>query len=880
MKQLLLAGACLAFLFGTAAARDTGGVTDPAAPRGRLSDAATPLAYRLDFTIQPDKAGFSGHDEIDATLKAPTAHLYMHGRDLKVSKATATVAGQVVTATWTQVDPTGVVRLDFAKPLPAGKVTLAFDYTGAFGDTPSGLYHIKVADRWYSWTQFESIDARAVYPSFDEPGFKTPFAISVTTDPGLKVVSNAPETAVEKAGALETHRFATTKPLPTYLVAIDTGPFVHVMGSVPPNAHRAAPLPLGAVVTQAQAGKTDYVMAETPRIVGLLEDYFGQPFPFPKLDQIASPEMPGAMENAGADTYADGIIVLDKGATTGQRQLFGMVVAHELSHQWFGDLVSPDWWDDIWLNESFANWMGFRIGDAWRPELHIAAGAVAEGLAAMNTDALEVGRPIHQHIALNSEIDSAFDQITYGKGGQVIAMVAAYMGDDAFKAGVRLHLSRHAYGNARTEEFFAALADAAHDPRVLASLRSFVDQAGVPVVTFTRNGSTLTATQSRYAFLGATPAPRSWVIPLCLKAGTGRSCTLLDKASAAIPTPAGGLLMPNAGGAGYYRFDLPEKDWRTLIAALPALPAGEALAADDSLWASFRAGHAPAADLLAETASIAGNPDSNAALLGGQRLAGLRVRGLIEGPAVADYRRVMTRVFAPKLATMGFDPAAGAYAAEDPDRQKLRQELVALVAEEAQDAALNARLTTAAKAYLGGDVRALDQGYIAEALTAYVRAGGRPAAQALLDKALASEDPVFRGAAVDAVGRTGDPALAQWVIGFNDPRLRPLERIQMYAGLATTAGTTQIAGDWLIANYDKLAAVGNGVFLQGLPSAFSLQCSAERADRIEATLGPKVRANGHGVLTLERAVEGVRHCGDLKAAREADVASALAAAAR
>ena len=337
------------------------------------------------------------------TLNRAAKSIYMHGRDLTVSSATATVNGKTVPAKWTQVDKTGTARLDFPQELPAGKATLKFDYNGAFNDSASGLFHVKVGDKWYSWTQFESIDARAAYPGFDEPGFKTPFTVSVKTHPGYVVVGNAQQVSVTKAaGGLEKHQLAPTRPLPTYLVAVDTGPFKHTTGTIAPDAERSAPMPYGAVATQAQADKMDYVMAETPRIVSLLENYFGEPFPFPKLDQIGTPIMPGAMENAGADTYGDSIIYLQPGATTGDKQAFGMVVAHELSHQWFGDLVTPAWWDDIWLNESFANWMGYRIGNEWRPELNIGVGALGEGFGAMNTDALTVGRPIHQTMNDNS----------------------------------------------------------------------------------------------------------------------------------------------------------------------------------------------------------------------------------------------------------------------------------------------------------------------------------------------------------------------------------------------------------------------------------------------------------------------------------------------
>jgi hypothetical protein len=871
----LLATCALAALATIASAQ----TADPAAPKGKLPDAARPTAYRLDFTILPDQARFSGHTEIDVTLKTGGKKLYMHGRNLHVTKVVARVGGRAIPASWTQVDPTGVVRLDFANPLPAGAVTLSFDYDAPFGDSPAGLYHIKVGQDWYSWTQFESIDARAAYPSFDEPGFKTPFTVNVTTRPGYVVVSNALQTGVSKTGALEAHHFAPTKPLPTYLVAIDTGPFLHPMAVVPPDAERKAPLPLGAVATQAQAGKLDYVLAETPRIVELLEGYFGQPFPFPKLDQIASPEMPGAMENAGADTYADEIIVLDKGATTSQRQTFGMVVAHELSHQWFGDAVSPAWWDDIWLNESFANWMGYRIGAEWRPELNIGVGAIAEALAAMDTDALEVGRPIHQHIATNAEIDSAFDSITYGKGGQVIAMIAAYLGDEKFRDGVRLHLSRHMYGNASTDQFFQSLADAAKDPRVLASMKSFVDQPGVPLVTFSHDGGKLVATQSRYAFYGSKPKPLAWTIPLCMSGGAGgRDCVLMDKASEAVPAPAGGYLMPNAGGTGYYRFELPAQDWKTLIAALPALPNGEALAADDSLWASFRAGRAPAESLIAEAASILGNKDSGASLAPGRHLAGLRVRGLIEGPAVEDYRRLMRRLYAPKLAAIGFDPEAGAHASDPPDLQKQRQQLVDLVAIEGRDPAVRAKLIDAARRYLAGDAKALDQAFRANALEAYAEDGGLPAAQELVDKGLSSEDALFRDAALGAAAASGHADVANWLLALQDKRLRLTERLDIVQGLARTAETRDLAGDWLLANWDGLIKGANGIFFaQGLPSALYAQCSAEKAARIEQVLGPKIRAGGAGLLTFQRTVEQIRHCGDLKTLKEAELAAALKA---
>ena len=850
---------------------------DTNAPKGRLSDAAVPKAYRLDLTILPESDSFTGHDEIDVALRDSTTSLYLHGRDLAVTKVFARIGGAIVPATFTQVDATGTARLDFARAVPAGLATLVFDYRGKFGDDASGLYHVKVGDRWYSWTQFESIDARAAFPSFDEPGFKQPFTVSVTTHPGMTVVSNSPETGITKSGdGLETHHFAVTKPLPTYLVAIDTGPFVRRSAMIAPTPERAYPLPLGAVATKAQQDKTGYLMAETPRIVGLLERYFGQPFPFPKLDQIGSPIMPGAMENAGADTYGDGIIFLDRNATTGDKQAFGMVVSHELSHQWFGDLVSPAWWSDIWLNESFANWMGYRIGNEWRPELGIGVGALAEGFNAMNTDALEAGRPIHQAITDNSQIDGAFDNITYGKGGQVVAMIAAYLGDDKFRAGVRLHLQRHAYGNASSEQFFQSIADAAHDPKVLAALTSFVDQQGVPVIDVRRDGGTLTATQSRYAFLGSKPAPLRWTIPFCVRVDTGKQCTLVDAKTATLTVPQGRVLMPNVGGTGYYRFDLAPADWKALIATAASLSPGEAVATTDSLWSSFRAGKAPAAWLIAEARAMAANPDAAASVDPGERIAGWRSRGLIAPASLPAYRSLMASIYTPQLTKLGFDPAAGAYADDDPGRQNLRHQLVGLVADDARDPAVREKLKDAAGRFLGGETTALDTGFLSTGLTVLAQEGGLPVAKGLIARALSSEDATLRSSALAAAASSGRADVADYLLSLDDKRLRGFDRLQLIFGIIGTVETRDLGTDWVLGNYDRLVAGANGIFITSrLPSAFASQCGVDRAAQIDAKVGATVRKANVGLLAYQRALESIRLCGTLKTAKAAEIAAAV-----
>ncbi|WP_068071072.1 M1 family metallopeptidase [Novosphingobium lentum] len=884
MRNLLLAATAFAStLIASPALAQT--VTPPAeagaVPLGRLSDAVVPSAYRLDLTVDPAKERFSGHAEVDAALKAPSRYVWLHGKDLKVSRVTATAGGKIWTGSFAQVDVTGVALATFPDALPAGPVKFAFDYDAPFNDGPSGMYRIKVGDDWYSWTQFESIDARAAFPGFDQPGFKTPFTVTLRTPAGLKAINNAPETGTDQDGAFTVHRFAPTLPLPTYLVAMMVGPFATLEGTVPATPQRATPLPIRVVSTKENADKLAFALDGTKGIVQHLEAYFGQPFPYPKLDQITSPVMPGAMENAGADLYADPILVMDDTASTSQKRVFGMVVAHELSHQWFGDLVTPAWWEDIWLNESFANWMGFRIGNEWRPDLTIGAGAVEEGFNAMGTDALLAGRPIHQKIDRNAQIDAAFDGITYGKGGQVVAMIAAYMGDTTFRDGVRKYMAAHKYGNATSGEFFAAMADAAGDARIIPAMQSFTDQQGVPLVTFSPakgKPGQWTVTQSRYARLGTDAPQTRWGIPLCVRQAAMRQCQLMTGETATVTFAGKGPIMPNAGGTGYYRFELPPAQWDALIAGAATLPGSEAMALADSLIGSFYAGRATPMQVIAASRALVANPDSYAQDNATGLLEALAYRDVIDAPAKLAYARLMDRLFAPQLASLGFDPRSGAYAADTPEKSKRRATVVNRLASEAKDPALRAKLAAAAAAWLGGDANALDRAYYNPGFSSYVQAGKLPAAKALMDKALASQDPLFRPNALGAIGSSGDADTATWLLdGFKDDRLRASERLGLISDVITTSETREQGYQWMKRHLPELLGGSGGIFFASrLPGLLSGFCSAARADEMEQELRPKF-AGKTGELELERTIERVRDCGVLKQARGAEFSKALVA---
>ena len=850
-----------------------------APPPGILPDTVTPTAYRLDFTVDPKQPRFSGHAEIDITLNAPASSIYLHGRDLAVTHAHALTGGGAHDAAhYAEVLPTGVARLSFDRPLAAGRHTLVFDYTAAFNSSASGLYHVKVGERWYAYTQFESIDARRAFPGFDQPGYKTPFTVKITAPTDQFVVSNAPETGDAVHGAMKVHTYEATRPLPTYLVALAVGPFEVVSTTAAPNSVRAEPLKMRGIAEQGQQGRLAFTMANAPKLTSLLEEYFGIAYPYPKLDLIASPIMGGAMENAGAIIYDDSIILVNKDAPPRQTLELGSVVAHEIAHQWFGDLVTPKWWDDIWLNESFATWAAEKIATRWNPAAGADVADLNGALRTMDLDSQSAGRPIRQRIDRNEQIDSAFDSITYEKGGQVLRMMEGYVGEDAFQRGVHLHLTRYAYKNATGDDFFNSIAEGSGKPGVIPAFRSFVEQQGVPLVTVrAAGGGAYSLTQERYVPIGVRPgAPQLWQIPVCARAGEGRECTLLTGRTGTLALKGTApWIMPNAGGRGYYRFDLDHASWDALIAAAPSLASTEAMVTADSLWASFTAGRAPFSQVVAGARSLATHHERYAATFLPNTLSALS-QSAMDAQDRANYGRMVVALFGPRLAELGLDLHAGAYAAEPSERRELRRVLASYVASEGHDVTQRAKFDAAARAWLGGDNAALDPAFRPLALQIAAHDGGEAMVQRLFDRLVASDDPQERGEIVGALADIDRPALAPRVIALSeDPRLHNFEGLRMSVGLIRNASTRDAAYTYAIANFDKLTKATPLIAsnLLGIGSAY---CTEDRARQTEADLRPKVASLHLSPLELDRSVERIRQCAALKAAKGAEISAGLA----
>jgi alanyl aminopeptidase len=557
------------------------GALEPPQPTLRLPRNFEPTRYTARLVIDPRRSDFDGSIAIAGNVAERSSVIWLHGYKLNVGKATAQREGVELPLT---VTPRGADLLEVRapRPLDPGAWTLALDYTGLLDPVnTTGAFRQTVGDHAYVFTQFEAIYARRVFPCVDEPDRKVPWKLTLDVPKQLTAVSNAPQASEapldDKWKRVE---LAPTRPLPSYLVAFGVGPFDVVDAG---TTKRGTPVRILALARRG--AEAAYAAKTSPRIVELAEDWFGTPYPYEKLDMLAIPITVGfgAMENAGLITYTETLILHDPARPSKARQRrWGVVAAHEVAHQWFGNLVTPAFWDDIWLNEGFANWIEYKITSQLEPAWRDDQADLDVRNRALASDALVTARQIRQPIAGTDDILTAFDRITYDKGASVLNMFEHYVGADVFQRGVREHLAARAWGNATSADFIAAIAkaagakvaalggapDEAAGARLVADgFASFLSQPGAPEITATLSCSggkaSVELAQRRYVPPGApTPAGgKPWTLPICVAydrgGARGEACTILDRATGALALPGGPAcprwVMPNAGGRGYYR---------------------------------------------------------------------------------------------------------------------------------------------------------------------------------------------------------------------------------------------------------------------------------------------------------------------------------------
>ena len=682
-------------------------------PALRLPVGVTPVAQAIELSIDPRKPRYTGKVELDVELASARSKIWINGRELDVKSATVTPAGGApMAATYAEPGPSGIAALTVKGVVPAGKVHISIAFETAFATGQKGLYKVTEGGESYAFTQFEAIAARTAFPCFDEPSFKIPFAVTLLVPKGMQAVSNTRELSRSAVGDLERVVFTPTERLPSYLLALAVGNLDVVKApDIPANAVRKTPLALRAVTVKGRGKEATYAAAHTGAILALLEAYTGSPYPYDKLDIIAIPGKGGAMENAGAVTFGEFLLLFDpKTAPVHQRRAYGRVMAHELAHMWVGNLVTMQWWDDLWLNEAFATWLGEKVADQWDPTVKAEMSLLQGVQQAIGTDGLVSARAIRQPIVSTDDIENAFDGITYRKGGGVISMFERWLGPGVWQKGFAAYLEKHRHGNATADDLLDAL-NAASGKDVKSAFHTFLDQVGVPFIEVASSCASGAAPsvrlkQSRYLPLGSSgDAKKTWQVPVCLRyggsKGKGEICTLLTgaEASVSLPPEAGcpQWIFPNANAAGYFRFALAPADLAALRKhGLKDLSVREKVAYANSVRAGYNRGVTSFGDALDALAPLASDSDAGVATEP-MSLIGQAHDFLYDDPLRAKVERYGQKLYGPIGKKLGWTAQKG----EAEDAAVLRSQVLGFLANDARDPDVRKEAKRRGLAYLG-----------------------------------------------------------------------------------------------------------------------------------------------------------------------------------
>ncbi|TNE41601.1 MAG: M1 family peptidase, partial [Alphaproteobacteria bacterium] len=573
-----------------------------------------------------------------------------------------------------------------------------------------GIYKVEHEGASYVFSQMQSISARRAFPCFDEPRFKTPFDVVLRVPDGHVAFTNGAELSVEtQANGSQVYHFAATQPLATEILGFAVGPFDVVEGkALPANDLRDREIPLRGIAPRGDGEKMRYLLDITEPLVGYFEEYFQQPYPFAKLDLVAVPDFQaGAMENAGIIMYQDSSSLVDDRTTLAALSGIVSTHAHELSHQWFGNLVTPKWWDDIWLNESFANWIAAKASDTIEPSWRFQDGVVRESQGVMEDDSLAASRRLREPIVIHDDIASIWDGISYAKGAGVLTMFEAFIGPDAFRDGVRLHMQRFAGGSADAYDFLQSLADGSGYPLAADAMESFLTQAGVPSLELdlkcTAEAASLHVTQTRGLPLGSRSDRNvSWSVPLCYRTEMGEACRLITEPEQTISLGARcpAYLMPNRDSKGYYIWSLDEASFAALAEHRSEMNLLEKSSTLSSIDAAYKSGLIDGKTVIALVRPFAMDENVRVVSAAAQMLVALDDYWGETGDK-PDFPALYQELFGTWYVALGLEPGSE-FDADDPQgTARLRRSLVAIFAQRVEDPDLRAQLREMGEVYTG-----------------------------------------------------------------------------------------------------------------------------------------------------------------------------------
>ena len=584
---------------------------DFASTPGKLPKEVVPAQYVIRIAPDPEKLTFTGSETVQLDVQKPVTKLVLNALEMEI--ASAAVDGQPLPRKAIALDAVEqTLTLALPNELSVGKHELALKFSGKINAQGQGLFYARYQEQGTDekkvllGTQFEATDARRMFPCWDEPSFRARFQLTAVVPEKFMAVSNMPIEEEKKIDGGKEVRFGLTPSMSSYLVVLCAGDLEAIEGE-------QDGVKLRVVTTKGKSESGRYALESEAKILHYYNEYFGVPYPLPKLDLIALPGgFGGAMENWGGITYYESVLLFDpKISAASTKQDVFAVIAHEMAHQWFGDLVTMAWWDNLWLNEGFASWMGSKCTDHFNPEWNewqrrTVPRAATRRLGspkdtALQSDARSTTHPVQQPIKTEAEAGSAFDEITYRKGQSIIRMLESFLGPDIFRDGIRKYVATHKYSNTTTADLWDALTEVSGKP-VGEIAPAWTEQPGFPLVKLERDGSAIKLAQERFTVHFENPPALQWQIPLTygIEGQATPNSFLLRDQTANLPNevPNDRAVKLNVGDAGYYRAAYDDASWKLLLKVVGGLSEADRVNLLIDAWAMVEAGDRPLAHYL------------------------------------------------------------------------------------------------------------------------------------------------------------------------------------------------------------------------------------------------------------------------------------------
>ena len=771
----------------------------------RLGRTVLPLSQDIALDIDADRDGYTGEVAIELDVRMYTDTIRFHAGEMDLESVVLDGPDNSIPLDCTAGDK-GIVTARAPALLKPGRYTLKIEFAREFNRKGVAIYKTEHAGAAYVFTQFEPEFAREAFPCWDDPGFKIKWRMTLKVPKDHMAVSNTPPQRVTTSPGSKTVRFMRTRPMPSYLLAVATGP----MEALPVEGMS---VPGRIITARGQKHLAEMARQISPPLLKTLEDYFECPYPYEKLDQIAVPEFNfGAMENAGAITYRDSILLKDPGTTAAsQRSRQAVIVAHEMAHMWFGNLVTPKWWDDLWLNESFASWMALKVVRKVHPEFDLANSDIGSRERAMGADSVASTRPIRREVRAEENMSKLFNAIAYSKGMAILTMVEDWLGEENFRKGMVHYMNQHRWGNADAFDLAADLARV-DDSDINAIMKDFITLPGVPLVKveFVDEG-TVRLTQSRYRLCGAGGGDRRpWNIPVILRYSDGQKeytqrvlmtgSVEIVKLKAAILRKVDGWLYPNADEKGYYRWALEGGELARLSRIVRAkFDTRRKLGFLGNVSALFCAGDMPAGEFLMIVGAFNLDPAPEVVAKVVELLDQTHVN-FITDDLGDNYAAYLRAVLGKSLRKIGL--ARGK--AESVHTASLRAGLISLLGEKGGDADIMKLARTQTANYVR-DPRSVDPSLAMSFLKLAAITGDARLFDKFARKFETVKDPTERTHYLEALSNFRDPQLMDKALDYamNGP-VKPNRVYKIVFGQAWDETTRRKLFDWVVANYDAI----------------------------------------------------------------------------